>query len=74
METRKCAHEDCDEIIVIGPKNAHQKYHSRACGEAARKRWLNPERRRYMKGYLVGYVRAQVEEPATARRNALKSA
>ena len=74
METRKCAHEGCDEIIVIGPKNEHQKYHSRACGEASRKRWLRPERQRYMKEYLVGYVRVETEEPVKARENARKSA
>jgi hypothetical protein len=56
---RSCAREGCEESFVIGPKNEHQKYHCRACGDAARKRWLQPERQRYMREYMPGYIRVR---------------
>lgn len=64
---KKCEREGCDEVFFVKPRNAHQKYHSRSCGEASRKRWLQPERQRYMHEYMAGYVRVEkVQDEAEA--------
>ena len=55
----RCAKPGCSECFPFNPRYPHQKYHNKACGESARKRWLKPERRAYMRNYWELYVRPE---------------
>jgi hypothetical protein len=72
---KKCEREGCDEVFLVKPRNARQKYHDRSCGDAVRKRWLQPSRQRYMREYMAGYIRlAEPAESDAPEAEARKSA
>jgi hypothetical protein len=64
MSRQRCALVGCTQSFVVGPQNQHQKYHSRSCGEKARKRWLRPERIAYVNRYKRRRRLARAREAA----------
>jgi uncharacterized paraquat-inducible protein A len=57
LPLRTCACEGCEVAFEVGPRNEHQKYHCRKCGEKQRKRWKQAKRREYLRKYWAsGYI------------------